>query len=90
MAKEDQTATISNLNNAKSIPNIITLNSKFKKYEEDTKIQFEPIEFVMLSGYPLFQYNLAKVLLNKFSSYDVITIFIYTFFEKDVIFFQRI
>ena len=88
LEKEEQTMTVTNLKNEKSLPNIITLNSKFKKYEEDTKIQFEPIEFIKLSGYPLFQYNLAKVLLNKFSSYDVITIFIYTFLEKDVIFFS--
>ena len=35
------------------------------------------------------QYNLAKVLLNNLSPYDVIIIFIYTFLEKDVIFFSQ-
>jgi len=88
LSEDEKTISRTNLKKEKSIQNVFTFNSKFKKYEEDTKIRFEPIEFIMLSGYPLFQYNLAKVLLNNFSSYDVITIFIYTFLEKDVIFFS--
>ena len=46
------------------------------------------IIFNQLSGYPLIQYNLCKVLLNKMSPIDVIKIFIYTFLEKDIIFFS--
>ena len=65
------------------------ISSIFTQKEEDETINFEPIEFSMLSGYPLIQYNLAKVLLNNFSVSDVITIFLYTFLEKDVIFFSE-
>ena len=50
---------------------------------------FEKIKFGLLSGYPLIQYNLVKVLLNKMSPADVITIFFYTFLEKSVIFFSK-
>ena len=49
---------------------------------------FKDIKFGCLSGYPLIQYNLAKVLL-KLDPQDVITIFIYTFLEKTVIFFSK-
>ena len=64
------------------------INTKFKTHEEETTIKFEPIKFNILPGYPLIQYNLSKVLLNNFTSYDVIIIFIYTFLEKDVLFFS--
>jgi hypothetical protein len=47
------------------------------------------IKFNSLSGYPLIQYNLAKVLLNNLSAEKIITIFLYTFLEKDVIFFSK-
>ena len=47
------------------------------------------IKFEVLSGYPLIQYNLAKVLLSKMSPEDVITIFYYTFLERCVIFFSK-
>ena len=50
---------------------------------------FQKIKFGHLSGYPLIQYNLVKVLLNKMSPADVITIFFYTFLEKSVIFFSK-
>ena len=61
---------------------------KFTLQEEDSNIKFEPIKFKFLTGYPLMQYNLAKVLLDNLTPYDVIVIFIYTFLEKDVIFFS--
>ena len=63
--------------------------SNFTKKEEETDIKFEPIKFQFLPGYPIMQYNLAKVLLYILSPYDVIVIFINTFLEKDVIFFSN-
>ena len=50
---------------------------------------FPKIKFELLSGYPLIQYNLAKVLFHSLSPADVIEIFLYTFLEKDVIFFSK-
>ena len=47
------------------------------------------IKFELLTGYPLIQYNLAKVLLQTLSPIDIIDIFLYTFLEKDVLFFSR-
>ena len=49
----------------------------------------EIIKFKFLSGYPLIQYNLAKVLLNNLNPEKIITIFLFTFLEKDVIFFSK-
>ena len=51
--------------------------------------EYEEIKFKCLSGYPLIQYNLSKVLLNNLTPEKVITIFLYTFLEKDVIFFSK-
>ena len=51
--------------------------------------QHEDIKFQFLSGYPLIQYNLSKVLLHKLSSQDVIIIFFYSFLEKDILFFSK-
>ena len=53
------------------------------------KDNYQEIKFKILSGYPLIQYNLAKVLFNNLSPEKVITIFLYTFLEKDVIFFSK-
>ena len=50
---------------------------------------FSKIIFELLTGYPLIQYNLVKVLFYKLSPADVIEIFFYTFLEKDVIFFSK-
>ena len=50
---------------------------------------FQKIKFEILSGYPLIQYNLVKVLLNKMNPADVIIIFFYTFLEKSIIFFSK-
>ena len=47
------------------------------------------IKFELLTGYPLIQYNLAKVLMQTLSPIDVIIIFFYTFLEFDVIFFSK-
>ena len=51
--------------------------------------KFQNIRFELLSGYPLIQYNLLKVLLHKMSPEDVITIFFYIFLERNVIFFSN-
>ena len=50
---------------------------------------FPKIKFETLPGYPLIQYNLAKVLLDIMSPLHVIEIFLYTFLEKNVIFFSK-
>ena len=50
---------------------------------------FPKIKFQILPGYPLIQYNLAKVLLDVMSPIHVIEIFFYTFLEKNVIFFSK-
>lgn len=46
------------------------------------------IDFPQLSGYPLFNFNLAK-LFDILSIELIIETFIYTFFEKDIIFFSE-
>ena len=50
---------------------------------------FEEIKFPSLSGFPLIQYNLSKVLLHNLSPQDVIIIFLYSFLEKDILFFCK-
>ena len=54
------------------------------KPEFNTKIKFK-----YLSGYPLIQYNLAKVLFHKLSIEDIIIIFFFTFIESNIIFFSE-
>ena len=49
----------------------------------------DKIKFEKLTGYPVIQYNLAKILLQTLSPLDVIDIFLYTFLEKDVLFFSK-
>ena len=67
----------------------LPFSPKFINKEEDADIKFESIKFKFLPGYPIMQYNLAKVLLDTLTPSDVIEIFIYTFLEKDVIFFSN-
>ena len=55
----------------------------------DVEEHFPKIKFEFLPGYPLIQYNLAKVLFYTLSPIDIIEIFFYTFLEKDVIFFSK-
>ena len=62
------------------LENIISSNNS----KEKNKIKFE-----FLTGYPVIQYNLAKILLQTLSPIDVIDIFLYTFLEKDVLFFSK-
>ena len=74
----------------------ILRKSKKKKNMENGKEEeinldklFPNIKFELLPGYPLIQYNLAKVLLDTMSPINVIKIFFYTFLEKNVIFFSK-
>ena len=65
-------------------------NSKdFNNLKNDLEEKIKKIKFESLTGYPLIQYNLAKVLLQTLTPIDVIDIFLYTFLEKDVIFFSK-
>ena len=69
---------------------IITDEAKQKKSVKSKNDKFSKIiKFNFLTGYPLMQYNLAKVLLQTLSPTDVIIVFFYTFLEKDVIFFSK-
>ena len=47
------------------------------------------IEFNFLSGYPLIQYNLPKVLFYNLSIEKIITIYLFMFLEKDILFFSK-
>ena len=47
------------------------------------------VKFKYLSGYPIIQYNLAKVLFHKLSIEKIIDIFLFTFLEQNVIFFSE-
>ena len=60
-----------------------------KIHDKKNIVDNTTIKFNCLSGYPLIQYNLSKVLLNNLTPEKVITIFLYTFLEKDVIFFSK-
>ena len=57
------------------------------------KIKDEPyvtkIKFKYLSGYPLIQYNLAKVLFHTLSVNQIINIFLFSFLEQNIIFFSE-
>ena len=78
-------------NNKRLSKQLTIKNSKSKKdylWSEGT-ISFKDIKFEILSGYPLIQYNLLKVLLYKLSPEDVIIIFFYTFLERNVLFFSN-
>jgi len=71
---------ISNLNPNK--------NNKIEKNEIEEDNNYK-IPFKFLSGYPLIQYNLPKVLFYNLSIEKIITIFLYMFLEKDVLFFSK-
>ena len=47
------------------------------------------IKFKYLSGYPLIQYNLAKVLFHTLSINQIINIFLFSFLEQNIIFFSE-
>ena len=67
----------------------LNTQSNFNINYKSKNKNYQTIKFKFLSGYPLIQYNLSKVLLNNLTPEKVITIFLYTFLEKDVIFFSK-
>ena len=77
--------------NTSEFPNLDE-DFNYKNTKNKTKLKklsnYEDIKFQTLSGYPLIQYNLSKVLLHNLSPQDVIIIFLYSFFEKDILFFS--
>ena len=89
--KRRKTENIISVSNSKKARNFTEHDISSVSSSKSTKKKkvFKPIKFGLLSGYPIIQYNLAKVLLNKMSPEDVITIFFYTFLEKSVIFFSK-
>ena len=50
---------------------------------------FEQIKFPFLQTYPLFQYNLPKILFDHMPITKIIYIFINTFLEKDILIFSE-
>ena len=66
-----------------------TMKTNLNEEEINLDELFPKIKFEILPGYPLIQYNLAKVLLHIMSPIHVIKIFFYTFLEKNVIFFLK-
>ena len=64
----------------------IQFKNNSKEIEDENKYI---IEFNSLSGYPLIQYNLPKVLFNSLSIDKIIEIFLFMFLEKDVLFFSK-
>ena len=87
--KTENTILTSNSKKGRNFSDLDTASVSSSKSNKKKIKQFKPIKFGLLSGYPIIQYNLAKVLLNKMSPEDVITIFFYTFLEKSVIFFSK-
>jgi len=77
---------MSDLKHVKTTSNSIKSYNLNKQSYNDC---LQKIKFDFLTGYPLIQYNLAKVLLQTLSPLDVIEIFMYTFLEKDVLFFSK-
>ena len=80
--------------NVKRVSNITEANLRLMSISTNPsflskKKKSQKIKFELLSGYPVIQYNLVKVLLNKMAPEDVIIIFFYTFLEKSVIFFSK-
>ena len=75
----------SNNFNLFSLEDILENNESIK----NPLISHEDIKFQFLSGYPIIQYNLSKILLHKLSPQDVIIIFFYSFLEKDILFFSK-
>ncbi len=87
--KSENVLSISNSKKGRNFSDLDTASVSSSKSNKKKIKQFKPIKFGFLSGYPIIQYNLTKVLLNKMSPEDVITIFFYTFLEKSVIFFSK-
>ena len=63
---------------------ILPKNSIVDEKKFDYKIKFKS-----LTGYPLINYNLAKVLFHSLSISKIIKIYLIIFFEGDVLFFSK-
>ena len=63
---------------------ILPKNSIVDEKKFDYKIKFKS-----LTGYPLINYNLAKVLFHSLSIAKIIKIYLIIFFEGDVLFFSK-
>ena len=62
----------------------------FKEKQKTNENPFETkLKFKYLSGYPLIQFNLAKVLFHTLSIENIIKVFIFSFLEKDIVFFSE-
>ena len=59
----------------------INLNSIYKS------IDYDILSFPMIDSFPIIDYNLGKIILS-ISTLNLITLFIITFLEKDIIFFS--
>ena len=68
---------------------IFNNNNNINKNKLENIDDIYKIEFDFLSGYPLIQYNLSKILFYNLSIEKIITIFLYMFLEKDVLFFSK-
>ena len=75
-----------------NIRNTLGFNSDMKMSKFASQIydnnDFQDIKFQRLSGYPVIQYNLSKILFNTLSIQDIILTFFYSFLEKDILFFS--
>ena len=84
--KSNKTNLLTNKKNVIQAPNP---NQSQVQQINQKKFDLNKIEFKFLSGYPLIQYNLPRVLFQNLSIEKIITIFLYMFLEKDVIFFSK-
>ena len=87
--KEDKEKKIKFPFNFKRMSSQFVNINKNKIINTVNKKNIYKIEFNFLSGYPLIQYNLPKILFNNLTTEKIITIFLYMFLEKDVLFFSR-
>ena len=87
--------TFQNIANDISQDDFVKVEETDMELFEDVKqkVPVNPLEykikFKYLSGYPLLQYNVAKVLFHTLSLEDIITVFIFTFLESNIIFFSE-
>jgi len=69
--------------------NLINQNLFTERQSGLIKKSLPIIHFDLLSGYPIFECNLSKILFNHLPSTLIIEIFIFTLLEKDIIFFSK-
>ena len=64
------------------------LSLKTNKKNGEEQLEENVIIFKYLSGYPLIEYNLVKVLFKELNIDNIIKIFLFTFLEQEIIFFS--